>query len=149
MSFTATDQIHGTAVAIDGKGVLLLGDPGQGKSDLALRLIDRGARLIADDRVDLACHGSQIVMSAPKRLAGLIEVRGLGIFRLEPARSVPLALAVRLVGREFIERLPEAAIQSFLAVSVPHVRIDPFEAAAPIKIEWALAHAPAHVETLS
>jgi len=133
-----TEQVHGTAVAINGKGVLLLGDAGAGKSDLALRLIDRGARLVADDRVDLVHEGGRIVMSAPGAIAGLLEVRGLGIFRLEPAAPAPLALAVRLVAHIFIERFPDDIAQTFLGLSIAHMRVDPFEASAPIKIEWAL-----------
>src|SRR5690349_20429752 len=131
-------QLHGTAVAIDGRGVLLLGPSGAGKSDVALRLIDQGARMIADDRVDLMRAGERIVIRAPKRIAGLIEVRGLGLFRLDDIAEAPLALAVRLVPREAVERLPDPVRVTYLGLAVPVVQLDPFELSAPIKIEWAV-----------
>ena len=142
-------QIHATAVAIDGRGVLLLGESAAGKSDLALRLIDRGARLIADDRVDLARQGTSVMLSAPSRLAGLLEIRGVGIVRVEPLADVPLALAVRLVPQQSVERLPDVATHEFLGLAVPVVALDPFELSAPIKIEWALARAVSPAEIVS
>jgi HPr Serine kinase C-terminal domain len=77
----ATDalMVHGTVVAIDGGGVLLRGPSGRGKSDLALRLIDAGARLVADDQVLLQRSGMQVLARAPAVLAGLLEIRGVGI----------------------------------------------------------------------
>lgn len=134
-----TIQIHATAVAIDGLGILLLGPSGAGKSDLALRLIDRGARLIADDRVDLVRDGASVALSAPARIAGLIEVRGLGILRYPPV-AAPLALAVELVAAETVERLPERDAELFCGVAIPIVRLASFEISAPIKIELALGH---------
>ena len=74
-------QVHGTCIAIDGAGVLLRGPSGCGKSDLALRLIDGGAVLVADDRVSLEARAGDLVASAPDALAGLLEVRGVGIER--------------------------------------------------------------------
>jgi serine kinase of HPr protein (carbohydrate metabolism regulator) len=138
-SMSQTEQIHATAIAIDGRGVLLLGDSGAGKSDLALRLIDRGARLVADDRVDLAREDASVMLSAPPRLAGLLEIRGVGIVRVDPLADVPLALAVRLVPRQSVERLPEDATHEFLGLAVPSIALDPFELSAPIKVKWALA----------
>jgi HPr kinase/phosphorylase len=139
-----TTQIHATAVAIDGRGVLLLGPSGAGKSDLALRLIDRGARLIADDRVDLARDGTSVTLSAPARIAGLLEVRGLGILRY-PCVAAPLTLAVELVAAETVERLPERDAELFCGMAIPILRLAPFEVSAPIKVELALGHA--RVET--
>ena len=139
-------QIHGTAVVIDGRGVLLLGQSGSGKSDLALRLIDRGAALVADDRVDLALVDGHLTMAPPRIGAGLIEVRGLGILRIGCVARAPLTLAVRLVPREAIERLPEPAYETFLGVRVRLVQIDPFELSAPVKVEWALRQLPLSVE---
>src|SRR5690348_6821760 len=71
--------VHGTAVAIDGEAVLLLGPSGAGKSDLALRLIETGAQLVADDQAELRRSGSLILVSAPAAIFGLIEARGIGI----------------------------------------------------------------------
>lgn len=141
-----SEQLHASAIEVDGRGVLLLGDAGSGKSDLALRLIDRGARLVADDRVDLAREDGRMVMSAPDRLAGLIEVRGLGIFRIDRVARSPLWLAVRLIKRDSVDRLGERSYESLLDTNVSAIRIDPFEISAPIKIEWALRQAPISVE---
>jgi HPr kinase/phosphorylase len=134
-------QIHATAVAIDGCGILLLGPSGTGKSDLALRLIDRGAKLIADDRVDLVDDASRIVLSAPARIKGLIEVRGLGILRFANV-AAPLVLAIELVGAGAVERLPEPDAELFCGRRIPLLRLHPFELSAPIKVELALTHIP-------
>src|SRR5437588_4116292 len=110
MSGTGMDDrvlMHGTAVAIDGRAVLLRGPSGAGKSDLGLRLIDAGARLIADDQSELQRVGDTIAVRAPATIAGLIEVRGVGILRLDVEAEAPLALAVDLVAPEALERLPE------------------------------------------
>ena len=74
-------QVHATCIDVDGVGVLLRGPPGSGKSDLALRLISDGARLVADDRAELTVDSGQITVSPPSEIAGLIEVRGLGVLR--------------------------------------------------------------------
>jgi len=140
----ALHQIHATAVAIDGCGILLLGPSGAGKSDLALRLIDRGAKLIADDRVDLADDGLRVILSAPARIAGLIEVRGLGILRFAHV-TAPLELAVELVAADAVDRLPEPDAELVCGRKIPLVRLNPFELSAPIKVELALSHAPHHV----
>ncbi|MGE3652127.1 MAG: HPr kinase/phosphorylase, partial [Reyranellaceae bacterium] len=81
-----SSQIHATCVALPEGGVLLRGDSGAGKSDLALRLIDGGARLVADDRTDLMREGDLLIARAPTSIAGLIEARGLGILRLPPEK---------------------------------------------------------------
>ena len=86
----------GTCVAVDGRGVLLRGPSGAGKSDLALRLIDRGAELVADDRVALVSSAGVLTASAPPALRGLMEVRGLGVFRLPYRTSVQLSLVADL-----------------------------------------------------
>src|SRR3954453_9015276 len=106
-------QIHGSCAARKGQGVLLIGEPGSGKSDLLLRLLDHGFELVADDRVDVE-HGEA---SPPATLAGLLEVRGLGIFRVPYVAPVPLALAV-VLGRG--ERLPGPARHS---LGIPLVTI--------------------------
>lgn len=101
-----TVNIHATCLVVEKKGVLLLGKSGAGKSDLALRLIDEGARLVADDRVELYFDRGRLKARAPKPIAGLMEVRGLGVIALPYAPATGLALAVKL-GAE--TRLPEAA----------------------------------------
>ena len=100
-------MVHATAIAIEGAAVLLRGPPGAGKSDLALRLIDGGARLVADDQAELRRADNQILVSAPAAIAGLIEVRGVGILRVDPVDEAPLALIVDLVPSAEVERLPD------------------------------------------
>lgn len=129
--------IHGTAVSKDGAGVLLVGPPGSGKSDLALRLIDRGALLIADDRVIATPGAEGLLLSAPETIAGLLEVRGVGIL---PAPHVPAAPARLVVDlREPPERLPEREMRDVAGVSLPLLRLSSFEVSAAVKVEWALA----------
>src|SRR5262245_7617681 len=98
--------VHATAIAIDGAAILLRGPPGAGKSDLALRLIDDGARLVADDQAEIRRAQDQILVSAPTAIAGLIEVRGIGILRVAPVDAAPLVLLVDLVPSAEVERLP-------------------------------------------
>ena len=132
------EQLHASAVAIDDRGVLLLGPSGSGKSDLALRLIDDGAVLIADDRVDLDVRQGDVRLSGPANLAGLLEVRGVGIVRMPFATKVSLSLVVDLVKPEDIERLPDRLTADFLGVTVRRIALDPFQASAPAKIRLAL-----------
>jgi len=134
-------RLHASCVAIDRQGVLLLGEPGMGKSDLALRLIDRGAQLVADDRVELACRDEQIFASVPSAIAGLIEVRGLGIFTLKgkDMPEAPVLLVVHLAKQEWIERLPHPEPYDCLGVQIPQLRLCAFEHSAAIKIEMAVA----------
>jgi HPr kinase/phosphorylase len=131
--------VHATTVAIAGRAVLLRGPSGSGKSDLALRLIDAGARLIADDRSELSREGDAVLVRAPATIAGLIEVRGVGIIRLAALPEARLALVVDLVAAEPIERLPEQRSEAILGLSVPVIALAPFEASAPAKLRLALA----------
>lgn len=132
------EQLHATAVAIGNRGILLQGPSGAGKSDLALRLIDAGAVLIADDRVDITLTDGTAFLSAPERLAGLMEVRGVGIIRLSHEEKVSLSLVVDLVKPENVERLPESLSAAFMGVTVRRFAIDPFEVSAAAKIRLAL-----------
>ena len=138
-------QIHGTVVALDGRGVLLRGPPGAGKSDLALRLIDRGARLVADDRVELSAGRGRVLAWAPPALAGLIEVRGLGVVSVPHRKAAEIVLVVDLVKPERIERMPGSGRGPERCVlagrSLPRLRLAPFEASAPVKLRLALAQA--------
>ena len=129
--------IHGTCLAIGGEGVLLLGQPGSGKSDLALRLIDRGAVLIADDRVHVAADGT---LHPPETLAGLIEVRGVGILTLPHTSGIVPVLAVDLAMPP--QRLPDPAVSLFGGIPLPTIAVSAFEASAPLKVELAVARAP-------
>ena len=89
-------NLHGSAVALEGRGLLILGASGTGKSALALRMMALGARLVADDRVILARRDDALIASAPRRLRGTIEARGVGLLRAEALEAAPLALAVDL-----------------------------------------------------
>jgi HPr kinase/phosphorylase len=130
--------VHASCVAIDGAGVLLRGASGSGKSDLALRLIDGGARLVADDQVALALAGARIVASAPPALRGLIEVRGLGIVGIEPLQQAVVALVVDLAAPSAVERLPEQRECALLGVGVRWMALAPFEASAVAKVRLAV-----------
>jgi RNase adaptor protein for sRNA GlmZ degradation len=133
---------HGTVVAFAGRGVLLRGGPGSGKSDLALRLIALGADLVADDQVELAAHAGGLMARVPPTIAGLIEVRGLGIRALPYAASAELALLVDLVAAAVVERMPEPAVERIDGRDVPRLSLDPFEASAPLKLLLALGLSP-------
>ena len=109
--------LHASAVAIGGRGVLLLGPSGAGKSALALALIGRGAALVADDRVTLGRAGDALLARAPDALAGLIEARGVGILRMPAMPEAPLALAVDL-GRPPAARMPHPATITHLGVGI-------------------------------
>ena len=135
---TETLLVHATTVAIGGRAVLLRGLSGSGKSDLALRLIDAGARLVADDRSELWREGEAILVRAPATIAGLVEARGIGILRVDSLAVAPLALVVDLVAPEAVERLPEPRSETILGLSIPLIALAPFEASAPAKLRLAL-----------
>ena len=134
-------RVHGTCVAIAGEGVLLRGMPGSGKSDLALRLIDGGARLVADDQTELTRRGGAITATAPTAIAGRIEIRGVGILACPSVATARLALVVDLVDAGAVERLPEAQSCVYLERPIALLRLAAFEASTPAKIRLALAAA--------
>jgi serine kinase of HPr protein (carbohydrate metabolism regulator) len=134
-------QIHASCVELGGTGVLLLGESGSGKSDLALRLIDAGARLVADDRTELRRDGARLIASPPATIAGRIEVRGVGIVNIAHVRECAIGLAVDLVPRDRVERLPAAQNRAWLGIDTPLLALDPFEASAPAKIRLAVHEA--------
>lgn len=131
-------RVHGTSVALDGGGVLLRGPSGSGKSDLALRLIDQGARLVADDQTELRADGDGVDMSAPPAIAGQLEVRGLGIVLVPTIATAPLRLVVDLVPAEAVERLPERRSCTLLGHDFPLLALAGFEASASAKVRLAL-----------
>ena len=133
-----TELVHATTVAIGGRGVLISGPSGSGKSDLALRLIDRGAKLVADDRTIVRAEGAGALAFAPETIAGRLEVRGVGILATEQVEGVPLSLCVEL-GRS-VDRLPAPRTRTVAGVPVAELLLDPEPASAPIKVELALAN---------
>jgi HPr kinase/phosphorylase len=134
-------QFHASCAALDGAGVLLVGTPGSGKSDLLLRLLDIGFMLVADDRVEI--EGG--LAHAPASLAGLLEVRGLGIVRRPWIPQARLALVVELcVPRD---RLPAPRRHAML--DLPLLALDPRPASAPRQVALALACAQHRVSCVA
>lgn len=135
-------NIHASCVAIGPLGVLLLGPSGAGKSDLALRLIDDGARLVADDRTILFVARRALHAKAPASIKGLLEIRGLGIVELPVRREAKIALVVRL-GGEGARLPPQRVYHAPTALKPlrppPLITLDARFAATPAKIRAALA----------
>jgi HPr kinase/phosphorylase len=123
-------RIHGSCVARDGAGVLIVGPSGAGKSDLTLRLLGRGFDLVADDQIDVVDG----VARTPEALAGLLEVRGLGIVRLPYRSGVKLHVVIALTDQP--ERLPRP--ERHAALGLPVVRLRGTDASAPDRVALAL-----------
>ena len=139
--------IDGTAIAIGNTAILLTGPSGSGKSDLALRMIDGGARLICDDRVELAVVDDRLCCRAPAGtpagLLGRIEARGMGIVPAPRATgAIPLQWLVELVPSAEVERMPAAESRAFLGHTVPVLRLAAFEASTAVKLRLAAACGP-------
>jgi serine kinase of HPr protein (carbohydrate metabolism regulator) len=133
----SSETIHASCVAIGGRAVLIEGRSGEGKSDLALRLIDRGAALVADDRTICQRSDGVLVASAPPTIAGKIEVRGIGIVALPHVDRVPIALVIVILDAP--PRFPEERrTRSIAGVDVPVLALAALEPSAPIKVELAL-----------
>jgi serine kinase of HPr protein (carbohydrate metabolism regulator) len=130
--------VHGTTVLVDDHGVLIRGREGAGKSDLALRLIDGGAFLVADDQTRVFPEGDGVMASVPAAIAGLIECRGVGLVRLDYRSPVRLALVIDLVPSEQVERLPMPASVDYFGLAVPLLRLDPFTPSAAAKVRLAV-----------
>jgi serine kinase of HPr protein (carbohydrate metabolism regulator) len=128
--------LHASCVGIGGRGVLIAGPSGAGKSDLALRLIDRGAVLVADDQVRLTAVDSRLLAAVPETIAGRIEARGIGIVAMPYQSPMPVFLLVDLVG--VVERMPKPVTRELCGVHIPAVALNSFEASAPVKVGLAL-----------
>jgi serine kinase of HPr protein (carbohydrate metabolism regulator) len=134
----AATLLHATCVAIDGRGVLIMGPSGAGKSDLGLRLIDRGATLVADDCTLVRDVGGDLLARAPANIAGQIEVRGVGIVTMSYVEDVAISLVVAL--DQAVERLPDlTATRTIVSRPMPIIGLSGFEASAPVKVKLALA----------
>jgi len=137
MSELSTENVHATAVAIDGRAILIAGPSGAGKSDLALRLLDRGFKLVSDDQTLVRRDGDRLIASAPPTIAGKLEVRGIGIVEMETVRDVPVALVVELATE--VARLPDDNRErQLLGIGVPLINLDAMTASAPSKVALAL-----------
>ena len=131
------EMVHASSVAIEGRAVLITGPSGSGKSDLALRLVDRGFVLVSDDQTLVRRVGSRLLASAPATIAGKLEVRGIGIVEVATVTDQPVALLVELTSA--IERLPDDDRErAILGVNLPLVGIDATTASAPAKVALAL-----------
>src|SRR5688500_9030909 len=132
----SSETIHASTVALEGRAVLITGRSGSGKSDLALRLIDRGFILVSDDQTLVRRSGDQLIASAPTNIAGKLEIRGLGIVDIQAASDVPVALLVELTSD--MQRLPEDSRErSVLGVPLPLVSIDAMATSAAPKVAIA------------
>ena len=133
----SAETVHASTVATDGRAVVILGPSGSGKSDLALRLLDRGFTLVSDDQTVVKKDGERLVASAPPNIAGKLEIRGIGIVDMETVTNIPVALLVELTSE--IQRLPdESRERPLLGVKLPLISIDAMTASAPSKVALAL-----------
>jgi serine kinase of HPr protein (carbohydrate metabolism regulator) len=133
--------VHATCVAVEEDGILIRGPSGSGKSDLALRLIDEGAVLVADDQTEVEVRNDCVMAACPVSIAGMLEVRGLGIVSLDWRASCSIRLVVDLVPQASVERHPEIEdrLCHDFGPPLPRVALAPFEASATAKLRLALA----------
>lgn len=141
------ERIHATAIAIEGKAVLIRGPSGSGKSDLALRCLAMGpsrlvpfdARLVADDYVEIERHGERLVATAPAAIRGRLEVRGMGIVSLEWVAEAEIRLVADLVDATMLSRLPDPIPEAEIAgLRLPLLRLAAFDASTPAKLLLSL-----------
>jgi serine kinase of HPr protein (carbohydrate metabolism regulator) len=133
----SSETTHASTVAVDGRAVLISGPSGSGKSDLALRLLDRGFTLVSDDQTIVRRDGNRLVASAPPTIKGKLEIRGVGIVEMETVTDVPVALYVELTSE--IVRLPDDRRERpVLGVNLPLISVDAQTASAASKVALAL-----------
>ncbi|MEO6224875.1 MAG: HPr kinase/phosphatase C-terminal domain-containing protein [Sphingomicrobium sp.] len=133
----SAETVHASTVASDGRAVVITGPSGSGKSDLTLRLLDRGFVLVSDDQTIVKRDGDRLIATAPANIAGKLEIRGIGIIDMERTADVPVALLVELTND--IQRLPDDSRERpILGVSLPLISIDAMTASAPSKVALAL-----------
>ena len=133
-----SEQIHATAVEISGVAILLRGPSRSGKSDLALRLLQEGAKLISDDRVELTSINGQLFAGSPSNITGFLEVRGIGLLKVGSTGTKPVRLLVDLHLESEIERIPDPEVDVLLGHKIKIIKIDPFSVSATAKIRYVL-----------
>lgn len=129
---------HATCVCMENKGILILGASGAGKSDLALRLIEAGAVLVADDAVELTAENGLLQATCPSTILGRMEVRGIGIVDVPFVEKHSVDLVLDLTDGMKIERMPEDDFFTFENVSVRRFLFSPFDVSALAKIKVIL-----------
>lgn len=133
----SSETIHASTVALEGRAVLISGSSGSGKSDLTLRLLDRGFTLVSDDQTIVRREGDRLVASAPPNIKGKLEIRGIGIVDMDTVETAPIALYVELTSE--IVRLPDDRRERpVLGVNLPLISIDAQTASAASKVSLAL-----------
>lgn len=130
--------IHATTVSLDGRGVILRGPSGSGKSDLAARLINEGANLVADDQTVLFIEGTRLMAQPPAEIAGKMEVRGIGIVTMGPPAIGPVFLLIDLVDAVDVPRMADFSPVDLIGQQVPRIKLAPFEMSATAKVRLAL-----------
>jgi serine kinase of HPr protein (carbohydrate metabolism regulator) len=137
MNQLSAENVHASTVAMDTRAVQITGPSGSGKSDLALRLLDRGFTLVSDDQTIVRRDGDRLIASAPPNIAGKLELRGIGIVDVKAASDVPVALLVELTSD--IQRLPDDSRERpILGVRLPLVSVDAMTPSAASKVAIAL-----------
>ena len=133
----SAETLHASTVASDGRAVLITGPSGSGKSDLALRLIDRGFAFVSDDRTVVKRDGERLLAMPAPNIDGKLEIRGIGIVDVESVSDVPVTLMVEL--KSDIERIPDDSRERLiLGVPVPLISLDAMTASAAAKVVFAL-----------
>ena len=133
----SSETIHASTVAVDGRAVLITGPSGSGKSDLALRLLDRGFALVSDDQTIVRKSGTSLIASAPPTIRGKLEIRGVGIVTMDQVDDQPVALVVELTSD--IRRLPDDSRERpIMGVPVPLISVDAMTASAASKVALVL-----------
>ena len=132
------ENFQGTCIAFGEEAVLFRGPSGSGKSDLALRCIEKGADLISDDQTILCRKNKKIIASAPRTIAGKLEVRGIGIIDFPYREDASLVLVLDLINEGALERLPKIGFVDYFDIKIPNLRILSFESSAVEKVSLAL-----------
>jgi serine kinase of HPr protein (carbohydrate metabolism regulator) len=133
----SSESLHSSTVALEGRAVIISGPSGSGKSDLALRLLDRGFTLVSDDQTFLRTDDGRLIATSPPTIRGKLEIRGIGIVEVPCIDDVPVALFVELTSD--MQRMPDDSRERLLlGVRVPLISVDAMTASAPSKVAVAL-----------
>src|SRR3546814_964990 len=139
MTVLSSEMLHSSTVSVNGRAVMIEGRSGSGKSDLALRLIDRGAKLVSDDYTIVRRKGKMLLASPPENIAGKIEVRGIGLVEMTHVSDLPVALVVQFF--DVVDSMPTTpALRVMAGISIPVMNIPPHASQAPIKAELHIKH---------